>query len=83
MKKLVMILVGLIVVIFLALMVVPKMINWNAKIVAMVKESTGRDLRIDGDVLGCRAKRNHQCRKRDQVVSEPPPDQKYEDEDDQ
>jgi AsmA protein len=53
MKKFLIILAGLIVVVFLALILAPKLINWNGykpRIAAMVKESTGRDLRIDGDI---------------------------------
>jgi AsmA protein len=53
MKKLGIILAGVIVVLFLALLFVPQLINWNGykpKIAAMVKESTGRELRIDGDI---------------------------------
>ena len=50
MKKLLIIVIGLFVVIFLALLLVPKMVNWNARLAAIVKSSTGRDLRIDGDV---------------------------------
>lgn len=53
MKKLLIILAGLVVVLLLALTVVPKLINWNAykpRIVSMVKDATGRDLRIDGDI---------------------------------
>ena len=53
MKKILIILAGLIVVLFLALLFVPKLINWNGykpKIAAIVKESTGRELRIDGDI---------------------------------
>ena len=53
MKKLLIILAASIVVIFLALLCVPKLINWNGykpKIASMVKDTTGRDLRIDGDI---------------------------------
>jgi AsmA protein len=53
MKKALIILASLIVVILLAVIVVPKLINWNgykAKIAAMVQESTGRELRINGDI---------------------------------
>jgi uncharacterized protein involved in outer membrane biogenesis len=53
MKKLLIILAGLIVVIFLALLIVPKLINWNGykpRIASIVKDSTGRELRIDGDI---------------------------------
>ncbi len=53
MKKLLIILAGLIVVIFLSLFSVPKLINWNGykpKIASMVKDATGRNLRIDGDI---------------------------------
>ena len=50
MKKLLIVVVGVVVLIVLALIFVPKMVNWNAKLAAIVKESTGRDLRIDGNV---------------------------------
>jgi AsmA protein len=53
MKKFLFMLAGLFVVIFLLLVFVPQWMNWNGykpKIAAMVKEATGRELRIDGDI---------------------------------
>ena len=53
MKKVLIVLASLFVVLLLAVILVPKFINWNdykPKIAAMVKESTGRDLTINGDI---------------------------------
>ncbi len=50
MKKVFTILAILIAVVFLALMLVPKFIDWQGKIAAIVRESTGRELRINGEV---------------------------------
>ncbi|MGQ4808334.1 hypothetical protein NKDENANG_01716 [Candidatus Entotheonellaceae bacterium PAL068K] len=50
MKKVLIILASLIVVLLLAVIVVPKLINWNGYMAAMVKASTGRELRIDGNM---------------------------------
>jgi uncharacterized protein involved in outer membrane biogenesis len=50
MKKLLVFLASLIVVIPVALVIVPKVINWHGYITVMVKDLTGREVRIDGDV---------------------------------
>lgn len=50
MKKILIVVIGLIVVVFMALILVPKLVDWNTRIAAIVTESTGRELRIDGDV---------------------------------
>jgi AsmA protein len=53
MKKFLIIFASLLVVLLLALLIVPNLINWNSyksKIAAMVKASTGREFRIDGDI---------------------------------
>ncbi|HYB10488.1 MAG TPA: AsmA family protein [Alphaproteobacteria bacterium] len=52
-KWLAIVVVGLIVVVVAAALIVPNVINWNAykpQIAQAVKDATGRDLRIDGDV---------------------------------
>ena len=53
MKKIVIIFIGLIALIFISVLLIPKFIDWNSfkpKIAASVKESTGRDLTINGDI---------------------------------
>ena len=50
MKKALIIFIGIIVILFIAILLVPRLIDWNSRIAAMVKESTGRELTINGDV---------------------------------
>jgi AsmA protein len=50
MKKIIIIFVALIAVILVSLFFVPRLINWNSYITAKVKESTGRELSISGDI---------------------------------
>jgi uncharacterized protein involved in outer membrane biogenesis len=53
MKKAALILVGVIAVIILAVVIVPQLIDWNRykpEIAEAVKDATGRNLAIDGDI---------------------------------
>ena len=53
MKKIGLIVGGVIVVLIAAVLVVPQLINWNGykpEIAAAVRDATGRDLRIDGNL---------------------------------
>ncbi len=53
MKKIVIFFISLIALIFISVLLIPKFIDWNIikpKIAAAVKESTGRDLTINGDI---------------------------------
>ena len=53
MKKLLIALLGLIVVLVVAVVVAPRVIDWNSfkpEIAQAVRDATGRDLSIDGDI---------------------------------
>lgn len=53
MSRLIAILVGLVLIVIAAIIIVPMLVpmeSYKGKVVAIVKEQTGRDLRIDGDI---------------------------------
>jgi AsmA protein len=50
MKKLLYVVLGIIVLLALAVVVGPSLIDWRPRIAAMAREATGRELRIDGDL---------------------------------
>ncbi len=50
MKKILIILASLLALLFLGVMLAPKLIDWNEKIAATVEDATGRKMRIGGDV---------------------------------